>query len=446
MGVLSFMQGADPLIALVKASERRKQAANLRIRYYRDRQADELLRLILETWPDAEGWRLFQINLVRKIIDMQAMVYRVAPIRSFDGWDQDEGDQLYRDLNANVLLKKANRLTKLCKTTALQVAWSERRDRPVIHLITPNVLDAEYSDPEFPDRFVITHPGAKEQDTEYSDWTSTGYRRLDYRGHPIPVPDNRNGENPYGELPFVPLFDYAPDDEFFLPGGDDLIEAQSAINVEIANLWRAMEMASHGQAWMSPYTPSPGTKAPTLSPATVIGLPEDGSFGFAAPNTPIEGVLKAIDFLIRQTAVANDIAANVFELDPKAESGIAKAYETRALIEARSDDLDLWRNYESRLFETIKLVANTHKPGSIPESATLSIDFGEIALEVSQADRLESYRQRIELGIWSQVDALMADNPDIRSREDALKELQKRADEAAVLGAPFAGPKLESAQ
>ena len=50
--------------------------------------------------------------------------------------------------------------------------------------------------------------------------------------------------------------------------------------------------------------------------------------------------------------------------------------------------------------------------GSIPEAATLSIDFGDIQETLSDRDRLENYQRRIDLGIWSTVDALMADNPD----------------------------------
>lgn len=99
--------------------------------------------------------------------------------------------------------------------------------------------------------------------------------------------------------------------------------------------------------------------------------------------------------------------------------------------------------YEDRLFEVIKVVVNTHVPGSIPEKATVSIDFGEISELSSETDRLEAYQRRLDLGIWSPVDVFMADNPDIRSREDALKTLQERREEAAVLGVAFAGPRFE---
>jgi len=442
MGFFSVKSGADPFIGIVKASSARKAKAELWLKYYRDQQAEDLLALIRRRWSRPEDFRLFQINLVRKITNKRAMVYKTAPIRSFEGWEQGKGEELYRTIGANLCLKKANRLTKLLKTTALQVSWNGTR--PTLAVVTPNILDVVADDPEAPSRIIVTHPGANDADTIYSDWTATSYQRRDWRGNVLPLAGNPQGVNPYGILPFVPLFDEAPDDAFFLPGGDDLIEAQQAVNVALANLWRAIELQAHGQAWAAGV---PVGDTIRTGPDRAITLPSDGKFGFAAPNTPIEEVLRAIEFLIKQTAVANDLAANVFELDSKAESGAAKEAENRDLIEARQDDIELWRVYEARLFEVVKAVVNTHQPGAIPEGATLRVDFGEIGTSMSEAERLDAYQRRLDLGIWSPVDAMLADNPDIRTREDALAELARRRDETSTLGVGgFAGPSFQGTQ
>lgn len=445
MPVLSFLQGIDPVVLLVKSSAARKRDAETRLRFYTDRQNDDLLEMIRQRWSDPTDFRLFFVNVVRKVVNRRALVYKLAPVRTFDGMKQDDGDALYRALGANVALKKANRLTKLLKTTALQVAWNGTR--PALHVITPNVLDAVADAPENPTRLIVTHPGIKqdgrlsaEADTTYSDWTANTFTRRDYRGQPLRIQGNPDGVNPYGVLPFVPLFDAAPDDKFFLDGGADLIEAQRAVNVGLANLWRAIELQSHGQAWAAGL---PAGDAVRAGPDRTITLPTEGKFGFASPNTPIEGVLMALEFVIKQVAVTNDLAANVFELKPRAESGAAKAAENRDLLEARQDDIELWRGYEARLFEVLKRVVNTHTPGAIPENATVRVDFGEITESISDTDRLDSYQRKIDMAIWSPVDALMADNPDIRARDEALVELQRRREESATLGIGFAGPRFE---
>ncbi|MCW5703779.1 MAG: hypothetical protein KIT82_14505, partial [Bradyrhizobium sp.] len=301
---------------LIEQSRARKANAELRLKFYQSRQNDDLFEQIKRRWSSPEDFRLFCINIVRKIVDKRAAVYMGAPYRTFDGMDQNAGSTLYQSIGANVLLKKANRLTKLCKTACIQVGWNGTR--PTLAVVTPNILDVVYDgDPENPSRIIVTHPGARAEQTTYSDWTATTWRKLDYRGQAIAIPGNPDGVNPYGALPFVPLFDYAPDDQFFLPGGDDLIEAQRAINVALVNLWRAIEWQSHGQAWASGMPAGEFMDALKFGPNTAINLPENGKFGFAAPETPIDRILKAIEFVIKQTAVANDLAANIFEIDPK---------------------------------------------------------------------------------------------------------------------------------
>jgi hypothetical protein len=438
MALLSYFQSPNSVLKIVQDSRKRKENAETRLRFYHDKQIDDLYDQIKKRWSSPDDFRLFFINVVRKVTDRRAMVYAGTPYRTFEGMRQEDGETLYRAMNANIVMKKANRLTKLCKTTALKVGW--HNDHPMLDVVTPNVLDAVHDGyPEEPIELIVTKPGIREQDTTYADWTATTYRLFDYRGQPMTISGNANGVNPYGILPFVPVFDRNPDDEFFLSGGDDLIEAQRAVNVALANLWRAIELQSHGQAWASGL---PAGDVVRAGPDRTIALPADGKFDFAAPNTPIEGVLKAIEFMVKQTAVANDLAANVFEIDPAAESGAAKLVENLDLMEARADDIELWRQYEGLLFEVVKRVANTHKPNSIPEQATINIDFGELSQGTDENTLLDTYKKRIDLGIWSPVDALMADNPDIRTREDAMIILKDRAAEAAELS-PYGDPSEE---
>jgi len=253
----------------------------------------------------------------------------------------------------------------------------------------------------------------------------------DYRGNPVPMPGNAEGVNPYGVLPFVPLFDTLPDDEFFLPGGDDLIEAQEAINVALSNLWRAVELQAHGQAWA---TGVPAGEALNVGPDLAITLPDGGMFGYAAPNAPIGDILEAIQFAMRQIAATNDLSADVFDLDRNSESGAAKHVEQIDLREARQDDIALWRTYETRLFELLKVVVNTHQPGTIPANATLRVDFGEMQENLTETERLTNARTKLDIAVWSPVDALLAENPgQFVTRADALAELTRRKAETDQL-------------
>ncbi|MNK96411.1 hypothetical protein D3C87_1166900 [compost metagenome] len=416
-------------IGLVRSSEARKSRAAEALNFFDDQQDDTTLALIKRRFASSDSFRIFTVNMVRKVVNRRATAYRIPPIRTFEGWDQEAGTALYQAANIDAVMKRASKLTKLLKTSALQVRHSDHGLQ--VSVLTPHILDAVYDDPEHPQRIVVTHAASDTTRTTYSDWTATTYQRRDHQGRVISNSGNPSGVNPYGLLPFVPLFDRLPDSSFFLPGGDDLIGAQKALNVGLANLFRSIELQAHGQAVAKGL---PIGDPIATGPDKVILLPPDGEFSYASPNAPITEMLSALEFLMRQTAATNDVGADVFDLSKRAESGSAKHAERLDLREARQDDIALWRRYEVRLFEVIKAVVNAHAPGTIPEAATIRVDFAELQDNLTEAELLENLKVKAELGISSPVDALMAMNPDgFVTRDEAYRELQRRKAETQEL-------------
>jgi len=110
-------------IKIVKSSTARKARADKWLQYYHDQQSEETLKLIKQRWSRPETFRVFQVNAVKKVINKRANLYRLAPRRMFSGIDQVAGDEIYRAGNVDIVLKRLSRLTKLLKTTVLQVGW-----------------------------------------------------------------------------------------------------------------------------------------------------------------------------------------------------------------------------------------------------------------------------------------------------------------------------------
>lgn len=430
---------AEQFLDIVQSSTERKQEADKRVSFYYDEQTDDLYHEIAAKWAGADDFRLFSVNIVRKIINRLASVYSDWPARTWDGADQERMADLYARAGVNVEMKKASRLVKLLKSGVLQVGWAD--DAPTVAFVSPAILDVLHEgDPRKPTRIIVTHRTARADEVTYSDWTASTYHRRDAAGRILPNPDNPDNVNPYGVLPFVPVFDRAPDDAFFLTGGADLIEAQSAVNVGLANLWRALEWQSHGQPVLTGCDPL-DMPFNSFGPNSVVTIPQGAKFEFLSPNAPLTEVRESIEWLIRQTAVANDLSSSTFELGGKAESGAAKLAERFDLNESRRDDAELWRVAEHRLFDVLRIVANTHAPGTIPNAATLAIDFADPGDGLTDADRLKAAQARVALGVWNAVDVLMADNPDIQTREEAMAILLQRQEEAAMLSnnQPFMG-------
>jgi hypothetical protein len=415
---------------IVRASSERKEEAVRRLDYYHDDQFDDLFQMIAKKWVMDKGdvFPLVTVNLVKKIVNKLASVYQDWPTRTFSA-SEDTCADAYRHMKANRELKKASRLTKLLKAGALQV-WHDGTG-PRLSYVGPQILDVVHDgDPERPTRIIVTHKAARAEHVEYSDWTADTYTRRDYMGRPIPVEGNESGVNPYGMLPFVGLWDRAPDDEFFIPGGADLIGAQDHVNLILSNLGRALEWQSHGQAVLIGGT---GDEDVAVGPSSVIRLPTGSDLKFEQPKTPVSEVLAEVEFIIRQTAIMNGLSADVFRLDSKAESGAAKMAERMDLAEARRDDVDLWRDYETALFDVVKAVVNVHAPGSIREDAEISVDFADVSDPAADAEWLKAAQMRMAMGLWSPVDALMDQNPDITDREDAVRILQEKQREGAMI-------------
>jgi hypothetical protein len=423
------------VVRITSGSRVRKEETARRLSYYWDRQHDATYRLIAQRFAKPEQFRIFCVNIVRAIADKRASTYRMPPRRTFTGMDQAAGDALYKATSADAVLKKASRYLEVCKTVALQVGWNEATGTPTLRVLTPNVLDVVCSDPEQPERVIVTYPGERAEDTTFADWTPTGFRMLNHSGAAKPVLGNPGNANPYGVLPFVPWFDRLPDDSFWLPGGDDLYAAQDAVNVGLSNLWRAVEFQAHGQAWASGIS---ANEVLQFGPDRAVALPQGGQFGFAAPNAPIASILSAIEFVLRETAATHGVGADLFDLSKVAESGSAKHAGRLDLKEVRQDQIAQARTMEARLFDTLRVVVNTHRPGTIPDEATVGVDFAEQQDQLSEAEALENARIKSELGVWSPVDVLMSTNPDgFPDRESAFRELQRRRDESAELAVPL---------
>lgn len=429
------LTGNSDVIRITAASRARKEQHAKRLRYYWDQSHDDAYALIARRFAKPETFRIFSVNVVRAIADKRASTYRQPPRRTFIDMDQAAGDELYRSLNADAVLKKASRYLEVCKTVMLQIGWDGDTEQPTLSVLTPNVLDVLGANPDRPDRVIVTYAGDRPEDTTHADWTATSFKRLNHRGAKQPIDGNPGNLNPYGLLPFVAWHERLPDDSFFIPGGDDLFAAQDALNVGLANLWRAVEFQAQGQPWASGIS---ANEVLQFGPDRAIALPQGGQFGFASPNAPITSILSALEFVLRETAATYGVGSDLFDLSKVAESGSAKHAGRLDLKEVRQDQVAQARAMESRLFATLKAVVNTHRPGTIPDDATIGCDFAEQHDQLSEAELLENARSKVDLGAWSPVDVLIALNPDgFPDRDTAFRELKRRNDESAALAAPL---------
>ena len=412
------------------ANQARKIETAKRLNFYHDGQIERLEEQLNELFSEPEKMIKLELNLIKKVINNLAQVYRESPVRTLEGGTEKDQD-LYADIleqcSFDVKLKQASRYTKLLKTILLRPVY--RNEKLDIDILTGNLLDVETGDtPEDLQKILITNYGTSDkiEDITYSFWTPESWKRLDHKGNIIEEEDN-----PYQVLPFLPVFDFIPPSSaFWLPGGQDLISLQEAINIKLTDLVYLIQQQSFGVGYIKGGQTGGTVRA---DPGSLVELPENGSIGFESQQAEIKEVVDAIDKLIKWGCVSNGLSAGSMSTDPKAQSGISKAWDNKELSEMRQDDISLWRSYEKQLFNLMRLVWNTHNTKKLSESAILKIDFADPKPKLSPKEQAEADDLRIVQGVLSPVDIAMRENPDLPDRETALSHLLKIKEENKAL-------------
>jgi hypothetical protein len=416
---------ADSATSLARKTETAK-----RLDLYHDTQLDHLETRLNQLFSDPLALVKVCLNVVKKVVNNLAQVYRDAPTRLIEGADRDK--ELYagiiESMALDVKLKQASRYAKLLKTILLRPVW--RNDRLDLDILTGNILDVETGEsPEILLKVLVTDFGTSDkiEEVEYSFWTPETWQRLDYRGQV-----KEEAANLYGVLPFLPIFDYPPpSSSFWLAGGDDLISLQEACNLKLTDLLYLLSTQSFGVGYIKG---GQGGGSLKVDPGALVELPENGEIGFANQQARIEEVVGAIDKLIKWGCVSHGLSAASMSTDPQEASGLSKIVDTRELAEMRAEDVALWRSYEKRLFQLIRLVWNAHNPTKkLSESATLKVDFCDPKPETDPKSQAEAWEKLLGFGVISPVDIAMQQNPDLKTREEALAFLIQVQEESREL-------------
>lgn len=414
--------------ASLALNRKRKADAAKRLDFYHDGQLEHLQEALALKFADPSKLQPCFVNIVKKVVDIKARCYADEPKRNVDGSEADKAlfQEIAEQSALSIKMKTASRYVKLLKTALIRPVW--RNNRLDLDILTGDIVDVSCGEsPEDLETVLITHwpDDGKVEGITYSFWTAETWSRLDYRGRVLD-----GGPNPYKLLPFVPLWDRAPSDFFWLAGGDDLIVAQEAVNKALVDLLATLEFQGFGLSWVRG---AEGGGVLDTGPGKMIELPKDGELGIAAPNAPIEEVTDAIDRLMKWVCVANGLPGSSMSVDPTDESGISKIIGNVELSEARRDDISLWRTYEKRLFSVIRTVWNAHNSRKLSDTCTLAVDFADPKPDTSEKDQAQVWELLLSMGLISPVDAALERNPDLGSREDALAYLMQVRDETAAL-------------
>jgi hypothetical protein len=401
-----------------------------RLNFYHDSQLERLEEQLNELFSDPSSMVKVTLNIVKKVVNNLAQVYREPPVRILENAtkkDQELYSKILKESAFDIKMKQASRYCKLLKTILIRPTYV--RDRIDLQILTGNLLDVVCGDtPEILKKVLVTNYGTSDkiEDVTYSLWTEDSWTRLDYRGNVL-----EQEINPYLVLPFLPVFSYfPPSSAFWLPGGADIISMQEAINIKLTDLIYLIQNQSYGVGFLKSSQSGGSLK---VDPGSLVELGENGEIGFVSQKAEIQAVVAAIDKLIKWACVSNGLSASSMSTEPKTQSGLSKIQDSKELAEMRTDDIALWRSYEKKLFNLMRTVFNVHSLIKLSENATLKIDFAEVETKLSAKDQAVADDLKIGQGVQSPIDIYMRDNPDVISREDAMSFLLKIKEEVKTL-------------
>jgi hypothetical protein len=398
------------------------------IDYFHDAQIVYIREQLVREHANPERYNPVFVNIVKKIIKALATVYLADAVRVVDSGKQSDTD-IFAGIETTAQLptkmKLANRYARLLGTIMLRPVW--RDGKMDLDIYTPDVLDVVTGDtPEDVIAVLVTFDRTgRNEEIEYDLWTAEEYQRLDYRGRVL-----SSEENPYGVIPFIPIFASVPTDTFWLPGAADLMAVQDEVNRRLTALSFTADLQGFGIAVAKGVTGRDG-KAPDLKfgPGDYLGLPEGAAFAFESPNAPIADIISMIDFVLKQAAITNGLTAASMSTNPTQESGISKLVGNTELEEQRRDQIALFAGYEQQLFKMFRTVWNVHNPQrQMSEAATLRVDFYDPKPVLSGLEQAREWELLMDKGLISPVDIMIERNPDLTRNEAKKRLLEIRAE------------------
>jgi len=405
-----------------------------------------------------------RINLTAFLVDLQAQAYRTPPRRSLvavNGAAPEEAaallPALMQDLGMDGCMRLTERMVTLLGSVLVHVRGDDFTGHPQLSVIS---LDRVWPllDPDFPNRLEAVHGLAIELPAACDPYRLHGARFLRYlpqdglwrldvtdiSGHVL----HTCAGDDLPLLPCLPLVkvDAHDSDEFFLHGGDDLLEEAVDKALQLADLRLSRKFSALPQVVISGVDEGLAANL-TVGPGTVVTLPDTAaSMQYLRPDVDWEALQRTISEDIKLWMLSRGVPPTELDTADRDKSGEARFQARQPLMERRADMLPLWQDTECRLWKVLACYMDEYwfkggqgLAGSPSPCDTirwqdfrLAVSFDQPKPLQTETQRLENWQKKMAMGVADAADYL-ADQMGI-SREDALVLLRQRAQQLACAG------------
>lgn len=434
--------------------------------------------------------RASNISIAKKIVKKLARVYADSVKRSTGAEATDmQVTELAKMMNFNSQQKKVDRYTRMFKNSMPWIYPDLAEDgkyRLCMKVFAPwqyDVLESA-NEPEeaacvvlsdFADSQFInlgTGPlvtqleataavqqsaaGAKDAET-FIFWSKKYHFTCNNKGDIIQALSPEGLLNPINAIPGVTAAE-DQDGGYWATGGEDLADGAILINTLITDMNSILFMQGWGQLVIT------GTHVPEefqVGPHRALVLRYDPAKDEAQPqvttvssNPPVDAWMKAIEQYVALLLSTNNLSPRTISAKLSVSdfpSGIAMLIDQSESTESIEDKQTEFYWIEMKEWEIIKRWHNLYFDrgllsrdfqaiGRLPDDLMVTPKFQPKTAEVvTEADRLKNLQLRKNMGLATQLDLIMADNPGMTREEAEAKLLEIAKDKAESASKEMAG-------
>ena len=242
---------------------------------------------------------------------------------------------------------------------------------------------------------------------------------------------NTNGEilqqekHGYNGMPVAFLFAKKQSDNFYIESDEDL-----RLFMENTAMWlTSINHLEKYQGFSQPVAKGLPSDAKIITdPSTIIRtpfIPEIGAFGdfeYKTPEAKIKEIWETLVAKLRMYGGRYNVNVNELIKDVSQRSGVAYAWENLNMKESREDREEIWRHNIKNFIRKYLLVKSSLNPVIDPEQK-ITVDFPDIVLIEDPDKEINRWLVLIGNNIRNKLDWIKADNPDIKTDEEAKTKL-----------------------
>ena len=286
---------------------------------------------------------------------------------------------------------------------------------------------------------------ASDDAREYIWWTASYHFTTNVKGEIIHAePNDPHSYGPVNPVLALPFVNFAADQDgsFWAEGGSDLVDTGIKINVDITNVKHIGNQQGYGQMYM---TGKNLPKSVKVGPTHCIQLEQSDkdepapTIGILTSSPPLADLKSIIEMQVALMLTTNNLSTSGFSLSLQGgrdfASGIALMIDKSESIEDIGEQAHVFIKREplvwALVYRWLEVYSSarvlTEEADMLPiirEPMGVDISFPNPKPVSSESEQLDVLQKRKDLGLNTQVELLMRDDPSL-TEETAQAKLEK---------------------